>query len=91
MSCGELGLSQRAKVRLGWLQFRDTPGVSDRGVEIADLCCQECSSALDLRISLIGRDPVQRGESFLETSSLLLDDTQPFQRLIPVPPVARIS
>ena len=65
--------------------------MSDCGVEIADLCCEDRRPTLDAGISLIGRDTVQGAESLLETPSLLFDRTQSVQRVIPVPPLARIS
>ena len=65
--------------------------MSDCNVEIADLCCQERRSTLEAGISLIGRNTVQRGESLLETPSLLLDYTQSRQRVISLLPSAGIG
>src|SRR5215469_1656077 len=91
MPSRELGLPQCAKIRSGWFLLRDTLGVSDGSVEIANLGGQECRSALEVRVSLIGRDPVQRRERLLETLSLLLDDAETLQRVIPLFPLARIG
>ena len=87
----ELGLPQSAEVRSARLQVRNPLGVSDCGIEVADFRGQECSSTLDAGISLIGRDTIQRDESLLETTSLLLDDAQSLQRVIPVFPLVGIS
>src|SRR6516225_9032292 len=91
MPSRELGLPQCAKIRSGWFLLRDTLGVSDGSVEIANLGGQECRSALEVRVSLIGRDPVQRREHLLETLSLILDDAETLQRVIPLFPLARIG
>src|SRR3984893_13311048 len=87
----ELGLPQGAQVCSGRLQVCNPLGVSDCGLEVADLCCQNCRSALEAGISLIGRDTVQRGEGLLETPSLLLDRAQSLQRVTAVLPVAGVS
>src|SRR6266446_8322436 len=84
MARGEFGLPQSAQVRSGRFQVRNTPGVSDCGVEITDLSRQECRSALEAGIPLIGRYPIERIERLLETPSLLLDRTQSLPRAIAV-------
>ena len=89
--CCELGLPQSAQVRSGRFQVRNPLSVSDCGVEVTNLGCQECRSALEAGIPLIGRDPIERIERLLETPSLLLDRTQSLPRAIAVLPAAGVG
>jgi hypothetical protein len=61
MPSRQLSLPQSAQVRSGRLEVRNTLGVSECGIEVADLYRQECRSALQAGIALVGRDTVRRG------------------------------